>query len=73
MIRSLSIRLDRGEDSPVAMTYILVKDSYKAFPTSRLKETRDREQDSVQHSIGECDVPVAEFLLLGCKTLRALD
>lgn len=41
MIRSLSTRLDRGEDSPIAMTYILVKDSYKAFPTSRLKETGD--------------------------------
>lgn len=61
---------NRGDDSPIAATYILVEDSDNAFPTSRLQETRNREQDGVQHGIRECDIPVTEILLLGFKVLQ---
>ena len=70
-IRSDRIRLDSntGDNSPIAATYILIQNSHKALPTSRLEKVGDREHDSVEHSIGKCDIPVAEFLLLGLKIL----
>ena len=40
-----------GDNSPVATTYIRVQNSNEALPTSRLEETRNREQDSIQHSV----------------------
>lgn len=58
-----------GNDLPIAMTYILVEKSDDAFSTSRLEEAGDCEQDSIQHSIGERGIPVAEHLLLGSKSL----
>lgn len=60
---------NRGDDSPIAATYILVEDGDQALPTSRLEKIGNREYDSVEHSIRKADIPVAEILLFGLKVL----
>lgn len=61
--------LNRKDDLPVAFTYVLVKESDKTFPSNRLEKVGNREQDGVEHRIGEFRVPVAEFLLFSSKNL----
>ena len=68
-IRSFSVELDRGDDSPIAATYIFVEDGDQALPTSGLEKTGNREYDSVEHSVRKADIPVAEILLFGLKVL----
>ena len=72
-MRMDSIGLNQGDNLPIAMTYILVKDSDDAFSTSRLEKAGNGEQDSIEHSIREYDIPVAELLFLGSKSLGIPD
>ena len=72
-MRMDSIGLNQGDNLPIAMTYILVKDSDDAFSTSRLEKAGNGEQDGIEHSIREYDIPVAELLFLGSKSLGIPD
>ena len=72
-MRMGSVGLDQGDDLPIATSYILVEDSDDAFSTDGLEQAGDGKQDSIQHSIRECDVPVAKLLFLESKGLGKSD
>ena len=68
-VRLYLIGLHREDKLPIAATYVLIKDSDKALSTNRLEAIGDREYDSIEHSVRECGIPMAEFLLLGFEIL----
>ena len=63
------IGLNRGDDLPIAATNVFIENSDKALSTNRLERIRDREHDSIEHSVRKCDIPMAEVLLLGFEIL----